>query len=128
MATTIPPATSLVLSEVAGRRGQIDPQILPLVDELLVSQRRPHARFAEEYEIPTSLRAAQLMTFAATRGELTWLHILASAVSDFMGAAQDAGHDEAASARAELVRLAAVAVAAIEAIDRAATVRKATTI
>ncbi len=116
--TVIPIATSLVMSEVAAERQRQDQkwgvQNHPLVDALL--RDRPHTRMAEEYEVPTALRATQLCQIAAHRGEVTWMHIALEELCEFMAAAQHT--DDETEARAELVQLAAVAVAAIECIDR----------
>lgn len=112
----IPIELSLIMSEVAAERTRQDAkwgeQNHPLVDPLLLS--RPHTRMAEEYEIPTVLRAIQACQIAAARDTLTWAHILVEEVAEFVASAQ---HDPA-EARAELVQVAAVAIAAIEAIDR----------
>lgn len=108
--------TASVLFEVARERSRQDAkwgtQNHPLVDPVLLH--RPHTRMAEEFEIPTALRATQLCQGAAARGEVTWAHILVEEVAEFVAAAQ---HDQA-EARAELVQVAAVAIAAVEAIDR----------
>lgn len=112
--------TANVLQEIAAERVAQDAkwgeQNHPLVDPVL--RNRPHTRMAEEYEIPTALRATRLCQMAAERGQVTWLHILSEEVSEFMAAAQHT--DDRAYARAEMVQVAAVAVAVIESIDRAA--------
>jgi hypothetical protein len=115
--------TTEVLAEIGAERIRQDAkwgeQNHPLIDQLLVAQGRPHTRFAEEYEIPTALRATLMCQGAAAKGEVTWLHILVEEVSEFMAAAETAHlMHGAAEARAELVQVAAVAVAAIEAMDR----------
>lgn len=123
-AVTTDPATRRVLADVADERIHQDlkwgQQNHPLIDQLLVQQNRPHTRFAEEYEIPTAFRATQLCRTAGERGQDDWLRILVEEVSEFMAAAEDAhrGPASTAAARAELVQVAAVAVAAIECIDR----------
>ena len=128
MSTEIPLATSFVMSDVARERARQDAkwgvQNHPLIDQLLAAQGRPHIRFAEEYEIPTALRATVLCQTMARRGEVDWLRILIEEVSEFMAAAEVAhcGPEAHAAARAELVQVAAVAVAAIESMDREAPV------
>jgi len=119
---SIPLTTSLVISEIAAERARQDAkwgvQNHPLVDALLHEQNCSHKRMAEEYEIPTALRATQLCQWAAQKGQVTWLHILQEEVSEFMAESQHSTPYPDA-ARAELVQIAAVAVAAIEAFDRA---------
>jgi hypothetical protein len=115
--------TDKVLAEVAAERARQDAkwgeQNHPLVDQTLVLTKRDSLRFAEEYEIPTATRARALCQIAARRGDVTWLHILIEEVSEFMEAAPSEVFD-VAEARAEMLQVAAVAVAAIECIDRRA--------
>lgn len=117
--------TIRIMHEVADERTRQDEkwgeQNHPLVDPLLVSQGRTGVRMAEEYEVPTAGRAQLLCQAAAERGEVTWMHIALEELCEFMLAA---GTDPV-EARAELVQLAAVAVAAIECIDRHASQRPA---
>lgn len=104
-----------VLAEVAAERKRQDAkwgeQNHPLIDPVLWG--RWPTRVAEEYEIPTASRAQFLCEEAARKGEVTWAHILVEEVAEFVGGSPQ-------SMRAELIQVAAVAVAAVEAIDRRA--------
>jgi NTP pyrophosphatase (non-canonical NTP hydrolase) len=106
-----------VAAEVAAERTQQDArwgeQNHPLIDPILAE--RGARRLAEEHEIPTEARAKFLCEWATARGEVTWAHILVEEVAEVVSAAATGRLDEA---RAELVQVAAVAVAAIESIDR----------
>jgi hypothetical protein len=119
----IPIATSLVMSEVAEERARQDvkwgQQNHPLVDRQLVGD---VTRMAAAYQVPTSARARWMCQEAARRGEVTWTHILVEELAEFiedasLHAAGDA-RASVASIRRELVQVAAVAVATVEAIDR----------
>ena len=74
-------------------------------------------RIAEEHEIPTGRRARHLCQNAASGGRVTWAHILIEEVAEAVDATVET---DPALLRAELVQVAAVAVAWIEAIDRRA--------
>jgi len=104
-----------VLAEIVAERYRQDKkwgeQNWPLVDPVLVG--RDYTRMAQEYEIPTHVRATFLCQLAADRNQLTWGHILVEELAEFV-----ADGANTALARAELIQVAAVAVAAIEAIDR----------
>ncbi|HEX6869939.1 MAG TPA: hypothetical protein VF163_02480 [Micromonosporaceae bacterium] len=110
-------ATDLVLVEVAAERRRQDErwgeQNHPLVDPAMAG--RPLQLVALQHEIPTALRGRDLCQKAAERGELTWAHILVEEVAEFVGTEPR----DTAAVRAELVQIAAVAVAAIESLDRA---------
>lgn len=89
----------------------------PLVDDVLRQRNPPDPeRMAEEYEIPTGDRAKFLCDLRHSRGDGTWADILVEELSEFVEAAT-----LRTNAREELVQVAAVAVAAIEAIDRGIT-------
>lgn len=72
-----------------------------------------HQRLAEDLEIPTADRARFICQAAFGMGRGHWAAILQEEVSEAVGAI---GND--AALRQELVQVAAVAVAWIEAIDR----------
>ena len=88
---------------LTGRPGGCDPQ-----------------RMAEEYEIPTATRARANCDGEAKAGNCTWAHIAVEEMAEAVEAATDAaqGRGVLAALRKELVQLAAVIVAWIEAIDR----------
>lgn len=104
---------SPALAEVAAERDRQDrkwgEQNHPLTEPIYAGD---VVRRAREYEVPSATRARFLCELAADRGELTWAHILVEELAEFIDA------DSPADARAELVQVAAVAVAAIESIDR----------
>lgn len=72
-------------------------------------------RIAEDLEIPTETRAKYLCGLAARAGRLTWAVILVEEVAEAVAAA---ARGDRAGLRAELIQVAAVAVAWAEAIDR----------
>lgn len=108
-----------ILSEVAQERAAQDEkwgeQNHPDVDPTLVN--RPGGcspeRMAEHYEIVSATRAKFLCDTAADRGQVTYAHILIEEVAEVIEAAT-----LRANLREELVQVAAVATAWIEAIDR----------
>ena len=116
--------TQRVLDEVAAERVRQDAtwgeQNHPSLDRVLLE--RPGGctpeRMAEEYEIPTEERARFLLAAAVTRGSPSWAGILVEEISESV----KAGVRSDAACRAELVQVAAVAVAWIECIDRRAAV------
>lgn len=73
-------------------------------------------RRAEHFEVPSEHRAKFLIGEAARRREVTWPHILIEEVAEAVAVVHDP-----AKLRAELVQVAAVAVAWIEALDRRST-------
>lgn len=77
---------------------------------------------AMEYEIPTAGRARFNRNHAGKIGQTTWAHVAVEEMAEAVEAAGEAqqGRAPLATLRAELVQLAAVAVAWIEAIDRRA--------
>lgn len=114
---------SYILAELSAERdAQIekhgDQAHLPDVDAVLTT--RPggctSTRMALHYEIPTGNRAKFLCDNAFRNGVGTWGHILIEEVAESIEAAVD----DPAELRAELVQVAAVAVAWCEAIDRRA--------
>ena len=80
-----------------------------------VTTRDAAQRRCGDYEIPSEDRAKFLCENEDMRGTLTWPHILIEEVSEAVSAAGDP-----VAMRAELVQVAAVAAAMIEALDRAA--------
>lgn len=105
----------------------------PTLDEILLERRRQDARWGEQNHpsgcgghlrlirqtnLPTyaelAARARAVCDEAARRGAVTWTDILVEEVLEF------AACDDLDDARTELVQVAAVAVAAIDALDRAA--------
>jgi len=111
-----------VLDEIAAERARQDAkwgeQNHPSLDPVLLN--RPGGctpeRMAEHYEIPTEARAKFLCQTNAERGTCTYAHILIEEVAEAIAA----GVTSEAALRAELVQTAAVVVAWIEKIDRAA--------
>lgn len=85
----------------------------PDLDPVLVETRRGPSRHADDLEIPTAIRAKQLVGFAAARKELCWGKILVEEVAEAVEAAANK-----TNLREELIQVAAVAVAWIEAIER----------
>ena len=114
--------TQRVLHEVAAERvrqnAKWGEQNHPSVDPTLMGRHDgcDAQRMAEEYEIPTATRAKFLCQNAAQIGECTWAHIAVEELCE----AVEAGVESDAACRAELVQTAAVLVAWIERIDRAA--------
>lgn len=114
-------ATTDVLDEIVWERQRQDikwgEQDHPDVDQVLMN--RPggcsEKRMAEQYEIPTASRAKYLCELAAERGETTWGHILVEEVAEAIEAATQ---ESTQLLREELVQVATVAVAWVEAIDR----------
>lgn len=89
----------------------------PLVDEVLRQRTPPDPeRMAEEYEVPSGDRAKFLCDLRHSRGNSTWADILVEELSEFIESAT-----LRTNAREELIQVAAVAVAAVEAIDRGIT-------
>lgn len=113
--------TTDVLAEIHEERQRQDAkwgeQNHPLLDPIL-RDRGPH-RMASEYEVPHADRARTMCQWAATAGTVTWGHILVEEVAEFVCA------PDVAAMRAELVQIAAVAVAAIEYIERHAEAERA---
>lgn len=83
----------------------------PVLDPALV--RRDPTRMCEELEIPSETRAKRLCEVNNARGANNWMTILVEEVSE----AASCGEDVVAL-RKELIQVAAVAVAAIESLDR----------
>lgn len=110
-----------VLAQVAKERARQDakwgPQNHPDADPVLLGRAGgvDGQRLAEELEIPSAARAKFLCRMAGNRGADNWGAILVEELAE----AVDAIGDDAAL-RAELVQVAAVAVAWVEAIDRRA--------
>lgn len=108
-------ALTAVAAERLAQDAKWGPQNHPDADPVLLG--RPGGadgqRLAEDLEIPNAARAKFLCRTAGDRGCDNWAAILVEEVSE----AVDAIGDDAAL-RAELVQVAAVAVAWVEAIDR----------
>jgi hypothetical protein len=117
-----------VLAEIAKERGRQDAkwgeQNHPLVDPSAVEQptmvlgqmRTAYpARLFDFYGLPTATYARKQCQQAAREGRSTWADIILEEFCEFIEAA---GLGDEAGARAELRQLAAVAVAAIQAMDR----------
>jgi NTP pyrophosphatase (non-canonical NTP hydrolase) len=73
------------------------------------------SRIADDDEIPTAWRAKQLTRYAAGGDYLSWDKILVEEVAE---AVEAAANGDLTALREELVQVAAVAVAWIEAINR----------
>jgi hypothetical protein len=116
-APRVSPAVTAVLAEVGSERLRQDRRgdvySLPLVAPALMH--RPVGWLAEHYEIPTAARARQRLNSSRCQGDLTYGHVLIEEVAE----AIECGPDRLAM-RAELVQVAAVAVAMVETIDRQA--------
>lgn len=112
-----------VLTEVADERARQDAkwgeQNHPDVDHVLMTREggASPARMAEHYELPTAGRAKFLCDQAADFGQVTYAHILIEEVAEVVEAATRASVTEL---RAELIQVAAVAVAWVEKLDREA--------
>lgn len=110
-----------VLAEITEERRRQDAkwgeQNHPDVDQVLMT--RPGGctveRMAEEYEMPTANRAKYMCDQAAKKDQTTWGHILVEEVAEAIEAATQ---ESTQLLREELVQVATVAVAWIEAIDR----------
>lgn len=113
--------TVSVIAEVMGERRAQDAkwgeQNHPDLDPVLLGREGgcTPKRMAEEYEIPTAGRAQQLCDVEFGRGTGTWAHILVEEVAEAVGT-----NGNTVALRAELIQVAAVAVAWVEAIDRRA--------
>jgi hypothetical protein len=119
-------ATSEVLWEIHDERAKQDtkwgeqnhPNVDPLVAEHVaanVGQPRRELTIARFYRVPTATVARELCQQAAADGRSTWGDILLEEFCEFLEAA---GLGDDVAARGELVQLAAVAVAAVQAHDR----------
>lgn len=83
----------------------------PILDQTLLD--RTPQRMCEEFEIPTENRAKQLCDIHAERKSLTFMHILVEEVSEVASCGKDMKR-----LREELIQVAAVAVAAIQSLDK----------
>lgn len=112
-----PPEPVRVLVEVARERARQDakwgPQDHPDADPVIVGLGLTGPDLCMELEIPSQERAKELCRAAGNRGADHWGAIL---VEELAEAVEAIGND--AALRAELVQVAAVAVAWIEAVDR----------
>lgn len=115
----VPTNTTSVLEEVRAERHRQDTkwgqQNPPDLDPVLVERRVPPARHAEKYGIPTAAVARLHTETAMKDGRLTWGHILTEEHAEVIEAAAE---NELSAMRMELIQVAAVAVAWVEAIDR----------
>lgn len=118
--------TDAVLAEVLAERARQDAkwgeQNHPDVDRVLTDRQGGcnTRRMAEEYGIPTARSARSECNCATDAGQCTWAHIAVEELCEAVEAATDAqqGRKPISALRQELVQLAAVVVAWIEAIDR----------
>lgn len=88
----------------------------PSVDPVLANRKGGCApdQMCEEYEIPSEARAKAMLRIAVGRGECTYTHIALEELCEAVSCKTDEER------RGELVQLAAVIVAWIQAIDRRA--------
>ena len=108
-----------ILAEISAERTRQDEkwgeQNHPVLDQVLLN--RPGGcsglRMADQYEIPTEIRAKALCNIRAERGDVTWMHILVEEVAEVVGCMQDE-----TAMREELIQTAAVCVAMVECLDR----------
>lgn len=109
-----------IAHELAAERERIwnkwGEQNYPSVDEVLSTREGgcTPERMAEEYEVPSELRAKALLELARDRGALTWSHVLVEEACEAIAADGDGPR------RAELVQVAAVCCSWIDCIDRRA--------
>lgn len=114
-------AAEAVLQEVRLERARQDAkwgeQNHPDADPVLLSRDGgvTPKRLAEEHGVPTGTRGEQRCQTYESRGEANWLAILAEEVGE---ASDEIAHGDTAALRGELVQVAAVATAWVEAIDR----------
>lgn len=73
-------------------------------------------RMAEEYDLPTEAQAKRACEAAFKHGDGTYAHILVEEVAEVVGTCNDGK----SKLRAELIQVAAVAVAWVEKLDREA--------
>jgi hypothetical protein len=115
------PRLNVVLGHVEWERRRQDrkwgEQNWPDVCPVLMNRRGGCStqRMAQEYEIPTAQRARFRCETEFSRGDGTWADILIEEVAEAIEAGAQA---DTAALRKELVQIAAVAVAWVEAIDR----------
>lgn len=119
-----PDATARAIDAVAGERSRQDRkwglQDHPSLDPVILARAHGPAdripeRMAQEYEIPSEARAKFLCSAAAEKSQLTFAHILVEEVAEAIACLRDEQ-----AMRGELIQVAAVAIAWIEAIDRRA--------
>lgn len=114
--------TDNVLDEVRAERKRQDeiwgeqnhPSFPPAILSRNEEDRLKIWRMAENYEIPTEERAKHLCNHAEKRGEVTFTHIALEEFCEVVGSC----NEPESETRKELVQLAAVVVAWIEAIDK----------
>ena len=78
---------------------------------LVTMMNRPKERRADEYEIPTAIRAQFLCDVSFKRKEMTHAHIIVEEVAEFIDA------ENITEQRKELIQIAATVINAITAID-----------
>ncbi|HVZ40923.1 MAG TPA: hypothetical protein VHI13_16705 [Candidatus Kapabacteria bacterium] len=111
--------TSRILVEVADERLRQDAtwgeQNHPMLDQTLLHREGgcTPQRMVEDYEMPSAGWMKFTVQTLAKRGELTYMHILLEEVCEAIECL-----DDECAMRAELVQVAAVAVAMVECIDR----------
>jgi hypothetical protein len=83
----------------------------PILDPELV-ERSPE-RMCVEYDIPSEVRAKQVVELHDARGDLTYMHILIEEVSEAASCGTDA-----VALRQELIQVVAVGISMIKSLDR----------
>ena len=115
--------TDEVLVDIRAERRRQDTkwgeQNHPDVDQVLMTREGGCSpdRMAAEYQVPSAYQARRQCDIAASRGRVTWAHILIEEVAEALEAATKANPT---SLRDELVQVAAVAAGWIECLDRRA--------
>jgi len=104
-----------IIQEIKAERmyqeGKWGQQNHPILDPQL--KNRSPERMCEEYEIPSETRAKGMCDIHAERKDLTYMHILIEEVSEVASCGKDIE-----LMRKELIQVAAVTIAMIEALDR----------
>jgi hypothetical protein len=103
---------SKILLEVAHERGKQDAKMGEQNWPSVCARELDDSTYAQIYGIPSEQMAKRAYDVAATAGDLTWTDIAIEELAEVVEAPSEAHR------RAELIQLAAVCVAWIEAIDR----------
>lgn len=99
-----------IKEEISFQRTKWGTQNHPVIDVAL--KNRSPQRICDEYGIPSENIAKQACDLAAEKGICTWMHILVEEVSETASA------KTIDDLRKELIQVAAVAISAIESLDR----------
>lgn len=99
-----------IREEISFQRTKWGVQNHPALDPAL--KNRSSQRMCDEYGIPSENIAKQSCDLAAEKGLCTWMHILVEEVSETASA------KSIEELRKELIQVAAVAISAIESLDR----------